>query len=1068
VHPELPAALPPLSSSWSNPEHLRDWGDAPDVDKFVGRVAEQAELRRWVVMDRCRVVALLGLGGIGKSTLAAALARDLANDFQILYWRSLRNAPPVDEWLANAIEFLSNHELLPSEGEMARRGQLLDLLRQRRCLLVLDNLETVLPSDDESSGSGYGNTGFVGLVQALAQSPHQSCLLLTSREVPIELDQLRAQTGPVRALALDGMSVPEGQALLEGHGIWGDQAAWTSLVHTYAGNGLALKVASATIQQVFGGDIAAFISYVKETYGLAVRGIRRLMDTQVERRLSSLEMNVLRWLAIEREPVTLAKLRVDLEPGARPGAIMEAVESLRRRSLVEFNDHARGFTLQSVVLEYVTDRLVEQVADELVRGQPGVLATHPVVKAQSKDHVRQSQERLIAEPLLERLTAEFGTGADKKLLAFFDYWRDRPHSEQGYGPGTTINLLRLLRGDLRNLDLSHLFIRQAFMQGVEAQDTSLAYAKLSEAVLADAFEPILSVSLSADGQIAVAGTMGGEVRVWRVDERTPLVSMRGHTGSVYGVAVSTDGQLVVSGAVDGRICFWDGTKGDNVQTFQAHAGGVYGVALSPDRRLVASSGVDGVIRLWSAGNGAAIGRLLGHRGVVYDVSLDSDGGLLASAGADGTVRLWATRSGACLSVLSGHVGPVRSVAISADGRLLASGGLDGTVRLWDVAADECAATLAGHVSSVWSVSLSSDGGFLASSGVDGTVRIWDVARRTSVATLHGHAGAVWSVALNDDGALAASGGVDGTVRIWETGSRVCTTTVQGQTGLLRGVSMRADGHQVVSSGVDGTIRLWDVASGACVITLRETPGTVYQISLTADGSLLASGELDGRVHLRDLNTGRHVATVHAHSGAAYGVALSGDGALMASSSIDGAVCLWHVHSWTRIAKLEGHNGAVWGVALSTDGQLLASGGQDGVVRIWNPASGECLRVLHVNTGTIYCVALSGDGRLLASGGLDGVIRLWNPTNGQMLWTLQAGSGVVRGVGLSGDGRLLVAGGQDGAVRLWDTRSRTSICSFRPDRPYQRLDITGLTGVTDAQREALLALGAVQGDGVERA
>jgi hypothetical protein len=86
----------------------------------------------------------------------------------------------------------------------------------------------------------------------------------------------------------------------------------------------------------------------------------------------------------------------------------------------------------------------------------------------------------------------------------------------------------------------------------------------------------------------------------------------------------------------------------------------------------------------------------------------------------------------------------------------------------------------------------------------------------------------------------------------------------------------------------------------------------------------------------------------------------------------------------------------------------------------------------------------------------------------MLWTLQAGSGVVRGVGLSGDGRLLVAAGQNGAVRLWDTRSRTSICSFRPDRPYPRLDITGLTGVTDAQREALVALGAAQGERVEMA
>jgi hypothetical protein len=82
--------------------------------------------------------------GIGKTSVAARLAQDVAPAFESVYWRGLRNAPPVGDWMAGAIGYLSGQQLLPPGGESNQVTTFLQLLRERSSLLVLDNIETVL------------------------------------------------------------------------------------------------------------------------------------------------------------------------------------------------------------------------------------------------------------------------------------------------------------------------------------------------------------------------------------------------------------------------------------------------------------------------------------------------------------------------------------------------------------------------------------------------------------------------------------------------------------------------------------------------------------------------------------------------------------------------------------------------------------------------------------------------------------------------------------------------------------------------------------------------------------
>jgi WD40 repeat protein len=159
-------------------------------------------------------------------------------------------------------------------------------------------------------------------------------------------------------------------------------------------------------------------------------------------------------------------------------------------------------------------------------------------------------------------------------------------------------------------------------------------------------------------------------------------------------------------------------------------------------------------------------------------------------------------------------------------------------------------------------------------------------------------------------------------------------------------------------------------------------------------------------------------------------------------------------------SVHGHSGGVFGVALCADGHLLASSGDDGIVRLWESWTGQPLAVLRGHTSVVRNLALSADGELVASGGLDGVLRVWEARSGQSLATIQ-GIGGIHALTLSANGQLLISGGSEGTVRIWEARTGNMLRTLHAERRYERLDVTGLTGITNAQRTAFLALGAIE-------
>ncbi|TME10766.1 MAG: hypothetical protein E6I80_06520 [Chloroflexi bacterium] len=952
----------------------QDWGEAMDVSAFYGREQELVELERWIVDDHCRLVALLSMGGLGKTALSVKLTQQVARHFNFVIWHSLQNAPPLENLLAECITFLSEQQKTDLPENVGERiTLLLHYLRKARCLLVLDNVETILQERDRVGHYRAGYEAYGNLFQQGGQADHRSCLLLTSREKPKELAPLEGKRLPVRTMMLTGLEQSACRQLLYEHDVFGTEQACHDLIARYDGNPLALKLVASTIREVFGGNIAAFLNEGEVLFG----DIRDVLDQQFER-LSTLEKIILGWLALAREWVTFTDLVEESVCLVSRKKLLEALEALRRRCLLERGEAGALFTLHPLVMEYVTERVVEQVAQEITSGHLKLLLSHSLMKAQTKEHVRDSQIQLTLKPVLERLLIRLKSEhvIEQQLMHVLATLRNTPRWEHGYGSGNVINLLYQLRGTLRGSDFSGLHIRQASFVGVDLQDANFAGSSFAKCVFSETFSSIFSVTFSPDGQLLAAGSLNGEVRVWQLADYRQLLDLCGHKGWVWSVTFSSDGAYLASG------------------------------------------GEDRIVRIWEVGKGQCLTTLHGHTDWIRSVAFSPDDSLLASSSDDGTVRLWEVSTGACLTTFQGHTDRVMSVAFSPDGARLASGSDDRMVRVWSVSSGHCFETLQGHTGRVWSVTFSPDGACLASGSYDTTVRLWEVSTGMCLKTLQGHANWMGLMTLSPDGSLLASGNHDRTVRLWEVHTGACLKTLQGHTDWVRSVAFSPDGTLLASGCYDRTVRLWEVSSGQCLKTLQGHTDGVRSVAFSPDRSRLASGSYDTTVRLWEVSTGKCLKTLRGHT------------------------------NWTDY------------LAFSPDGTLLASGNHDRTVRLWEVRTGKCLKILQGHTDWVESVAFSPDGSLLASGGHNGKVSLWDVSSGACLRTLHSHSSRVWAVAFSLDGSTVVSASEDRTIILWNIRTGERLNMVR-NRLYERMNITGISGLTGAQKATLRELGAVE-------
>ncbi|NHC36102.1 hypothetical protein QH73_0015865 [Scytonema millei VB511283] len=1050
--------LPVLGGASGQENRHQDWGEAIDVSTFCGREAELGQLRQWLLEERCRLVALLGIGGIGKSALAVKLAQQIQNEFELVIWRSLSNAPLLEELLESILQFLlqkRGEDPAPPASLNDKLSKLMECLRSSRCLLILDNAETILQSG-KAGQYRVGYEGYGQLLRYFGEVSHQSCAIVTSREKPKEVAFLEGEWLLTRSLLLKGLKPAQGREIFRQKGQFtGTQTEWNLLVAHYGGNPLALKLVAAATQELFDGRITPVLQYVEQGI-LIFEDIRDLLERQFQR-LSAVEQEVMYWLALHREPIAIAQLAEAMVTTAYQRKLPEAIDFLLRRSLIEkaasapFETSGKNLSLQPMVMEYVTERFVELVGAELTSQQLDLCQRLPLMQALAKDYVRETQRRLIVQPTIERLLTQLGKRqAIAQLRELPNQQRQRSRSQLGYAGGNAINLLVQMKTNLRSLDFSELAVWQADLRQVNLSGVNFEKANLLKSAFAETLRSVVSVVFSPDGNLLATGDVDGKIRLWQVVDGKQLLTLEGHTGWVWSVAFSPDGLTLVSGSHDTSVRLWDVRTGQCLKVLQAHTSGVRSVAWSPDSQTIASGSFDASIRLWDV-TGECWQVLHGHTSGVWSVTFapSTDTCVLASGSHDTSIRLWNIRTGRCLKVLPGHTGGVRSLAWSPDSQTIASGSEDSSVRLWDVRRGRCLKTLYGHTNGVWSVAFAPGqetsallgDRILASSSADSLIRLWDVNSGQCLKALSGHTNWVWAVAFSPNGIALASGSHDASVRLWDVKSGRCLKALCGSTNGIRSVSFNLDSSTLASGSEDAIVHLWDVKSGKCMQVLhghsKEVRSVTYapvDSSSSQDGSILASSSADFSIKLWNVQRGQCLQTLNGHTNWVFSVIFSPDGQTLASGSFDRSVRLWDVKSGECLQILQGHTDWVWSVSFSPIppseglGGILASGSADASIRLWDVNSGECLQILRGHAGWVWSVSFSpippseGLGGILASGGADASIRLWDVNSGECLQILRGHTSGVRSVAFSPDGMMLASGSDDCSVRLWDVVS----------------------------------------------
>ncbi|MGB8691405.1 MAG: NB-ARC domain-containing protein [Microcoleus sp.] len=313
---------------------------APKITSFYDRTTELQTLSRWLIDQNIHLISVLGLSGIGKTTLVKQFVDLNLQHFDVVIWKNLKLSQSLDN-IINEILIGVNDELIQTDNKLT---QFFNLLRQQRCLIILDDVQELFIKGELAGEFKTESKNFQNLLKMMTDLEHQSSLILISQEQCQEMISLDEDLYPIKCLDLQGLDHTE---IVKKWGLKDDEA-WSELSDLYGGNPVYLKDLATLIKNIFGGKVADFL---KEDSLIVTKDIKSRL-TELFKRLSPTEQEIILQLSKFDVPVSREDLRQSLSLSSMD--LMNGLRSLHQRYLLKRIEGEKVlFDLSLVVREYV-------------------------------------------------------------------------------------------------------------------------------------------------------------------------------------------------------------------------------------------------------------------------------------------------------------------------------------------------------------------------------------------------------------------------------------------------------------------------------------------------------------------------------------------------------------------------------------------------------------------------------------------------------------------------------------------------------------------------------------------
>jgi WD40 repeat protein len=1058
------------------------------------------------VRDRGRLLFITGAAGIGKTWFALKLTQVMGQHFTRQVYHRLQNYSTPLAWLTDLL-----HQFHISPQPAATLVDCIDLLvkalTQTKTCLIVDAADGIYRAGALAGTILPGWEVYNHILDALRMREHQSCVLWLSCEVPRVAISMAGSS--CRLLPLTGLSPGELSTLA----FWSSEvlatpADWQCLSDRYGG-------IPGLIQQVVVPRLPAFRHQISLCLA-ALNSTDRATQTYLAEwlaPLSSLEESLLTWLMISHRPLSLEQL------GRYVGNSLPlaALESLRDRGLCRLTkvQSTVGWelALPDLLSPYLRDRWLDNYQTLDVESILDHLNQYPLLQADAPEMVRQWQRSQLLGEIAEQLAQTLPTQTEKSAF-LTEYLRSIAKDTSGYRVGNLINLAQYWQVPLVDVSFQGVSLRAADLQSDHFQGVSFAGADFADALLAKPLgrAPVIAMNPDPLQPYVAVGDYDGRLMLWHcLDGRLHRSSMT-CSGTIRVLAYSPDGGMLAVGGQDGTVQLWDWQRDCEPEFFTTtHGAALTALAFSPDGQLLLGSDDEGNLFSWRVASGEQVQCLAAHVGAVLHLAISPTGDFVATCGQDRVAREWHLHTGKLQSSFQGRItcqlGAIAYLtAISETGyEAFVLGYDEGQLVQWEIATSRARRVLS-ECEPFVRLALSPDGQHLAVSDMSTPLVVWNLEARASRPILLESGLPIETLVFSCDGTHLITGS-DYQVHLWQVDTGSCLRSWYSNRHPATKLAIAHHPPQLLSSHDDRTLRSWQFSEHRqrwLPHTRLQLPGdgSISTLEASLTGRYWAVGADTGQIHVWQTASEQWLSMPLRLPGTITAIAFSPQEQLLAAGDDQGNLGLWNViERIFRWQKHHPHSDRITTLAFSPEGQRVYSGSGDRMIQGWD-FQGTPLGTLMGHRRRVHTLCVSPDGNTLYSGSYDGTLRRWNlgDRTGVEIWqqgdryihtlaldpqgnpialisdtqTLEVcnldtltctqvfsqSHGPFWHVSVSPDGQTWMTGIQDGDITLGSLITGNSLGSLRVDRPYEAMNISGCTGLSESEREVLYSLGAI--------